>query len=252
MAKAGKRVALVTGGTRGLGRSTAEHLLAQGWDVAVCGRREPEHPVQEAGATAWSTVADVRDAAVAEKLVADVVARFGRLDLLVNNAGGSPFNNLVDSSPKLMDRVVALNLLAPLYLSRAAYPALRDSGGGVVNIASISGTRPSPGTTAYGAAKAGLISATKSLAMEWGAAVRINAIVVGLVEDIEQVEHYGGESGIARISAALPMGRMVRGSDLGPIISWLASDAAKFLSGAEIALHSGGEAPPHLLLGQSG
>lgn len=248
MAEQERRVALITGGTRGLGRSIAEHLLAAGWNVAVCGRSLPDQPVRAGAAEAWACAADVRDPEAVERLIGDVAAHFGRLDLLVNNAGGSPHRSLEDSSPRLIERVVALNLLAPLNLCRAAFPALRERRGSVVNIASVSGRRPSPGTTAYGAAKAGLIHATESLAMEWGSAVRINAIVVGLVEDPEQTEHYGGDAGVARIAAALPMGRMVRGDDLGPLVEWLASPGAAFVTGAQIALHSGGETPMHMLL----
>lgn len=243
-----RRVALVTGGTKGLGRAIAEHLLTAGWDVAVCGRHLPTAPISVAGKEAWAAVADVRDPQDVERLLAATSARFGQLDLLVNNAGGSPLQNIVESSARLIERVVALNLLGPLYLCRAAYPALAKTGGSVVNITSVSGRRPSPGTTAYGAAKAGLISATESLAMEWGQKVRVNTVVVGLVEDPEQIEHYGGQLGVERIASNLPMGRMVRSEDLGPIISWLASSEAAFVSGAQIALHSGGEVPMHILL----
>ncbi len=248
MAEKERRTALITGGTRGLGRAIAEHLLAAGWTVAVCGRSLPDQPVRAGGGEARAYAVDVRDPEAVDGLIRGVVAQFGRLDLLVNNAGGSPHRNLEDSSSRLIERIVALNLLAPLNLCRAAFPALREQCGSIVNIASVSGRRPSPGTTAYGAAKAGLLSATESLAMEWGSAVRVNAIVVGLVEDPEQTEHYGGDAGVARIAAALPMGRMVRGGDLGPLVEWLASPAAAFVTGAQIALHSGGETPMHMLL----
>lgn len=243
-----ERVAIVTGGTRGLGRAIAERLLTDGWRVVVCGRRPPETPVQAGGREALALIADVRDPESCAGLVADVVARLGRLDLLVNNAGGAPKADMAESSPRLIEKIVALNLLAPLYLSQAAYPHLRASKGTIVNIGSVSGRRPSPGTTAYGAAKAGLFSATTSLAQEWGPEVRVNAIVVGLVEDPDQVEHYGGASGVARISAEIPLGRMARGNDLAGMVAWLTSRDAAYVSGACVELHGGGEPPAFLNL----
>lgn len=242
-----RRVVLVTGGTRGIGKAIAERLLGEGWDVAVCGRSVPEAAIAAPdGREAEFFAADIRSAEVADDLVAQVKARFGRIDLLVNNAGGSPKADLADSSPRLIDKIIALNLMAPLYLARAAQAVMRDQakGGQIINIASISGQRPSPGTTAYGAAKAGLLSATGSLAMEWGPAVRVNAIVVGLVEAADaQDEHYGGPEGIARLSATLPMGRMARGDDVAAAVAWLASPDAGYLTGANIPLHGGGERP---------
>lgn len=242
MSDEGARVALVTGGTRGIGRAIAERLLADGWQVAICGRRAPEAPVEDA----WFTPTDVRDPAAAEALVEAVVARFGRLDLLVNNAGGSPMASVAESPPSLLEKIVALNLLAPLYLSRAAQGALAESAGSVVNIASISGQRAAAGTVAYGAAKAGLLSATEGLAMEWGPRVRVNAIVVGLVENPDQSEHYGGLEGVAKIGAKVPMGRMARGADVAAAVAWLASPDAAYVTGARIAVHGGGEPPAFL------
>ena len=250
MAGEKRRVALVTGGTRGIGRAIAERLLADGWDVAIAARKLPEAAIGTAGREAWATTSDIRDASAAAALVDAVLNRFGRLDLLVNNAGGSPKVDLVESSTGLIDKVIALNLLAPLYLCHAAHPALRAANGSVVNIASISGARASPGTTAYGAAKAGLLSATESLAMEWGPHVRVNAIVVGLVENPDQIEHYGGAEGVARISAKLPLRRMARGADVAGTVAWLASSEAGYVSGARIALHGGGEPPAFLALAQ--
>ncbi|MES2042754.1 MAG: SDR family oxidoreductase [Pseudomonadota bacterium] len=241
-----RRVAIVTGGTRGLGKAIAERLLRDGWDVAVCGRNVPETPIAAGGNVAQALTADVRDPASGSAMVAEAVARFGRLDLLVNNAGGAPYAMVADSSPRLIEKIIALNLSGPLFVSQAAYPHLREAGGSIVNIASVSGRRPSPGTTAYGAAKAGLLSATTSLAMEWGPEVRVNAIVVGLVEDPDQVEHYGGEAGVARIGATIPMRRMARGSDLAATVAWLASREAGYVSGACLELHGGGEPPAFL------
>ncbi|TZG29379.1 SDR family oxidoreductase [Sphingomonas montanisoli] len=238
------RVALITGGTRGIGKATADRLLADGWRVVVCGRTAP---ADEGGAVFIQ--ADIRDAQVAEDLVAQVKERFGRLDLLVNNAGGSPNVGLADSSAKLVERVIALNLLGPIYLARAAHAVMvgQAEGGSVINIASVSGKRASPGTVAYGAAKAGLLSATSGMAMEWGPKVRVNAIIVGLVEAEEgQDDHYGGPAGVARISDMLPMKRMAWGADIANAVAWLASDQAAYVSGAELAVHGGGEVPAYL------
>lgn len=244
-----RRVAIVTGGTRGLGRSIAERLLGDGWDVLVCGRRLPDIPVTGGGAQAHAVTADVRDPDAAGALVAEAIARFGRLDLLVNNAGGAPAADFASSSLRLVERIIALNLLGPLYVTHAAFAHLGATGGSVVNIASVSGVRPSPGTTAYGAAKAGLISATTSLAQEWGPhGVRVNAIVVGLVEDPDQTQHYGGPEGVTRIGARIPLGRMARGGDLADVVAWLASPGAGYVSGACIELHGGGEPPAFLTL----
>src|SRR5690606_12671136 len=111
----------------------------------------------------------VREPDQVTALVDGIVARFGRLDVLVNNAGGAPWADSATASPRFNERIVALNLLAPLTVSQAAYRVMRDQegGGAIVNIASVSGVRPSPGAAAYAAAKAGLLSLTRTLAVEW-------------------------------------------------------------------------------------
>lgn len=244
-----KRVALVTGGTRGIGRAIAMRLLGDEWDVVICARTPPEKPVISSGRSAHFLDADLRDADAVEMLMAQLLDRTGRLDLVVNNAGGSPALDLAASPASLIEKIVALNLVAPLLLARAAYPALRKAGGGsLVNIASISGRRAAPGTTAYGAAKAGLINATSGLAMEWAPDVRVNAIVLGLVENPDQIEHYGGAEGIARISAGVPMKRLARGEDVAACVAWLASPEASYVTGSAIDLHGGGEIPAFLAL----
>ncbi len=247
-----QRLALITGGTRGLGLAITQRLLQDGWQVVVCARSLPDAPIAVAARTAHAIAGDLRQPGEPDRLVSEVIARFGRLDLLVNNAGGSPMAEIAGSSASLIDKIVALNLTAPLHMARAAYPFLRESQGCVVNIASISGRRPAPGTVAYGAAKAGLISATQGLAMEWGPYVRVNALIVGMVDNPDQVDHYGGPEGIARISALLPMRRMAHGVDIASAVAWLASDEATYVSGAAIEIHGGGEIPAFLSLAKRG
>ena len=244
------RVALVSGGTRGLGRAIACRLLGEGWRVFVCARREPEEPIVSDGRQAEFAAVDVRDGNAIEALIQQIADAADGLDLLVNNAGGSPAVEVAASPGTLIDKIIALNLIAPMQLARNAFPYLQKTGGSVVNIASISGLRPARGTVAYGAAKAGLINATKGLAMEWAPDVRVNAVVVGLVENPDQFEHYGGVEGAARIARVVPMQRMARGEDVAACVSWLASSEAAYVSGAAIELHGGGEIPAFLMLGE--
>lgn len=247
-----KRVALVSGGTRGLGRAIAQRLLGEGWNVSVCARRAPVDPIAVGSATAHVVTGDLRNASEAERVVRETLEQQQRIDLVVNNAGGTPYASLEDSSPALIEKIVALNLLAAIYLSRAALTALRSRNGMIVNIASISGRRPAPGTVAYGAAKAGLIAATEGMAMEWAPQVRCNALVVGLVDCPDQVDHYGDEETAARIALSVPMGRLASGSDVADCVAMLAADTARYLTGATIDLHGGGELPAFIALNQSG
>lgn len=245
MAENEGRVALVTGGARGIGRAIAERLLANGMTVVICGRNAPEDLPRHGDAIAAFEACDVRSAEDVNAMVDRIVARHGRLDLAVNNAGGSPEAAAATASPRFSERVLALNLLGPLHVAQAANRIMQDQaqGGAIVNIASVSGTRPSPGTAIYGAAKAGLLNLTELLAMEWGPAVRVNAVIVGLVATEAAIEHYGGEDGMKRIDAMLPLGRMARGEDVANAVAFLASPDAAYVSGARIAVHGGGERP---------
>jgi NAD(P)-dependent dehydrogenase (short-subunit alcohol dehydrogenase family) len=235
------RVAIVTGGTRGLGRQIAAVLAGAGARVVVCGRSMPDDLPEGVHFHA----ADVRDPDQAQALVAAVVAEHGRLDILVNNAGGSPQADAATASPRFFDAILKLNLNAPMYMAQAAYAPMQAAGGGsVVNIASVSGIRPSPGTAAYGAAKAGLLNLTQSLAQEWGAAgIRVNAIIVGLVETETAGETYGDEAARAAVAASLPLGRMGNGTDIAGAVLWLCSGLAAWVSGARINVDGGGERP---------
>jgi NAD(P)-dependent dehydrogenase (short-subunit alcohol dehydrogenase family) len=241
-------VALVTGGTKGVGRGIAARFLEAGAEVVITARSEPEAPVAAAGRTAAFTPADVRDPEQAAAVVAFAVKRFGRLDSVVNNAGGSPAAEAATASPRFSEAIIRLNLLAPLHVAQAANAVMQDQdgGGSIVNISSVSGLRPSPGTAAYGAAKAGLLSLTTTLAMEWGPKVRVNAVTPGYIETEQSHLHYGDADGVAAVAATLPLRRMGSPADIGDACVFLASPLAAYVSGANLAVHGGGERPPFL------
>ena len=145
-----------------------------------------------------------------DAVMACTVERFGRLDVLVNNAGGSPPADTATASPRFTAGIIALNLTAPIVCAQRANAVMQaqDGGGTIVNIASVSGVRASPNTLAYGAAKAGLLNATKTMAVEFAPKVRVNAVVVGLVVTEQAHLFYGDEEGIAAVGATVPLGRM--------------------------------------------
>lgn len=238
----GGRIVLVTGGVRGVGAGISEVFAGQGAVVITCARRPVEGLPYEFHAC------DVRDPEAAAGLIAAIVDRHGRLDVVVNNAGGSPFAMAADASPRFHHKVIELNLLAMLHVSQAANAVMQhqSGGGSVVSISSLSGHRPSPGTAAYGAAKAGVDSLTATLAVEWAPKVRVNAVVAGMVATEQAELFYGDDESQAAVAATIPMGRLARPADIGWAAAFLASDAASYISGACLAVHGGGEPPPYL------
>jgi NAD(P)-dependent dehydrogenase (short-subunit alcohol dehydrogenase family) len=241
-------VVLITGGSRGIGRGIAEAFLGAGADVAVCGRKEPDELPNAAGKSAVFVGADVRDAEQVEKMVDEVVERLGRLDVLVNNAGGAPFAEAATVSPRFSEKVIQLNLTAALHCAQQANRVMQgqDTGGSIINIASVSGVRPSPGTAAYGAAKAGLINLSGTLAIEWGPKVRVNTISASMILTEQAHLHYGDEDGIARVAETVPLKRLGTPEDIAGACLYLASPLASYVSGANLVLHGGGETPAFL------
>ncbi|MGV3564029.1 MAG: SDR family oxidoreductase [Nocardioides sp.] len=237
------RVVLVTGGTRGIGRGITTAFLDAGATVVTCSRSEVE-PVPGSS----HRVCDVRDAEAVTALVEEVVAEHGRLDVLVNNAGGAPATDAATASPRFHDKILALNLSAPLVLAQAANRVMQAqaTGGAIVNISSISAHRPAPTIAAYGAAKAGLDSLTRSLAMEWGPRVRVNAIDVGLCRTEQTDDHYGDDTRVAAIESTIPLGRMATPTEVGHVAVFLASPLASYVSGARVSCDGGGEPPVFL------
>jgi NAD(P)-dependent dehydrogenase (short-subunit alcohol dehydrogenase family) len=242
------RVALVTGGTKGIGLGITRALLAAGATVVTCSRSDAE-PVPGTK----HHVCDVRDPEAVQALVGSTVSELGRLDVLVNNAGGAPAADAATASPRFHEKIVGLNLLAPLLCAQAANAVMQaqETGGVIVNISSVAASRPAPTIAAYAAAKAGLDSLTASLAMEWAPRVRVNAIDVGLCRTEQTDDHYGDEASVAAIEATIPLRRMARPEEVGNVAAFLASDLASYVSGATVACHGGGE-PPAFLIVQKG
>lgn len=238
----GSRVVLITGGVRGVGAGISAVFAAQGATVVTCARRPVEGSPYEFHSC------DIRDDDSVRALIDAIVERHGRLDVVVNNAGGSPFVLAADASAKFSTKIIELNLIGALSVSTHANAVMQnqDSGGCIVNISSVSGHRPTPGTAAYGAAKAGIDNLTSTLAVEWAPKVRVNSVVVGMVETEQSELFYGDADSIAAISKNVPLGRLAKPADIGWATAFLASEAASYISGASLQVHGGGE-PPHYL-----
>lgn len=241
-------VVLVTGGVRGVGAGISRAFLGAGATVVTCARRPGDEPVEVDGRAAEFIACDVRDPEQVQAMIDSIVATHGRLDTVVNNAGGAPFALAADASPRFHSKIVELNLLSPLLVAQTANAVMQrqETGGSIVNISSVSGARPSPGTAAYGAAKAGIDSLSTSLAVEWAPRVRVNSVVVGLVETEQSHLHYGGPDGLAAVGATVPLGRMAQPADIGNCATFLASPLASYVSGSTLTVHGGGERPAFL------
>ena len=236
------RVVLVTGGVRGVGAGISAVFAGQGATVVTCARR----PVD--GLPYEFIPCDVRDDDSVKALVDGIVERHGQLDVVVNNAGGSPYVLAADASARFSTKIIELNLLGPLSVSHHANEHMQnqENGGCIVNVSSVSARRPTPGTAAYGAAKAGVESLTATLAVEWAPKVRVNSLVVGMVETEQSELFYGDAESVAAISANVPLGRLAKPADVGWAAAFLSSDLASYISGASLEVHGGGE-PPHYL-----
>jgi NAD(P)-dependent dehydrogenase (short-subunit alcohol dehydrogenase family) len=239
---------IVTGGTKGIGAGIAQGFLRSGVQVMVCARNEPESLPAADGRTAAFAIADVRDPEQARRVIATGADMFGGVDVVVSNAGGAPPAAAATASPRFHAKVIELNLIAPLHVAQAANAVMQEQsdGGSIIMIGSVSGTRPSPGTAAYGAAKAGLHHLVSSLAIEWAPKVRVNTVVPGFVATDASLPHYGEAGAAAAVGAGVPLGRMATPQDVADACQFLASPRASYISGASLTLHGGGEPPAFL------
>ncbi len=246
------RVVLVTGGTKGVGRGIVERYLEAGATVVATARHLPDRPIAVADhpdRPAHFVAADLRDPDQAAAAVDQAVELGGgRLDAVINNAGGSPPADAATASPRFTEAIIRLNLLAPLHVAQRANAVMQGQadGGSIVNIGSVSGIRPSPGSAAYGAAKAGLVNLTQTLAIEWAPAVRVNLVTGGMIVTEQAELFYGDEAGQARVAATVPMARLATPRDIADACLYLTSSMASYVTGANLVVHGGGEKPAFL------
>tara|TARA_B100000686_G_C16784652_1_gene974385 strand:- start:1250 stop:2053 length:804 start_codon:yes stop_codon:yes gene_type:complete len=242
------QVVIVTGGSKGIGRVIAESFLNAGAEVLTCARNTPETAISTEDRQAEFMNCDVRDYEQIKSVINFCAERYGRLDILINNAGGAPPADSSSVSERFTRSVIDLNLVAPLLFSQEAARLMKATvdTGVILNISSVSGMRANPLGVAYGAAKAGVINATETLALEWGPSVRVVAITAGLILTEESRSFYGDDESVARIAETLPMRRLGDPQDIANACLFAASDKAEWLSGSNIVIHGGGDKPSYL------
>jgi NAD(P)-dependent dehydrogenase (short-subunit alcohol dehydrogenase family) len=242
-----RRVALVTGAAQGIGAAIASRLAADGVNLALAdlGPRERTAEVATSlaeahGITAQAYHVDIRDSASCQRLVKDVVADFDGLDILVNNAGVNARGNTVEMPESTWLDVVDTNLNGTYRMSVAAYPALRERQGAVVNLASTAGLIAVKGSAAYAVSKAAIIHMTRVFALEWAQdKVRVNAVGPTIVPTAMTADVRDNPDYMREKLASIPMGQMVQASDVAEAVVWLASPAARLVTGQTLFVDGG-------------
>jgi 2-deoxy-D-gluconate 3-dehydrogenase len=238
------RVAIVTGASRGLGRAAALALAAEGVRVLAVARSAEALSDLAAGSgdRIAAAVCDMLDLAEVAALPAKALERFGRLDIIVNNAGLAPAGAFTEQDDALWQRLFTVNVFAPVALSRSAAPQMIAQGSGkIINVASTSGILGKPTLVAYSASKGALIQMTKALAGEWAPhGIQVNAIAPGAYETQAQSAVLDDDDIRRRRLRKIPAGRMGRPDEFGPLVCLLASSASDFIAGA-VLVTDGGE-----------
>jgi NAD(P)-dependent dehydrogenase (short-subunit alcohol dehydrogenase family) len=240
------QVAVITGGRQGIGRRTAELLAARGYRIAILDLREAAETVkaiEAKGGTAMSCRGSVAEEAVVEDFARRVLAAFGRVDVLVNNAGISLIAPAEETSAADFRNVIEINLVGPFLLARVFGKKMLEAGSGsIVNVASVAGLVAVSDRAAYNASKHGLIGLTRTLAAEWGGrGVRVNAVCPGWVKtEMDEADQAGGSYTDADITGRIPMARFASPDDIARAIAFLADGGESgFVNGVTLSVDGG-------------
>lgn len=243
------KVVLITGGGTGLGRAMAEFMGQLGASVAIVGRRgevlaETQADLESRGISVWSRALDIRDAGVVEDGVSGILEAMGRIDMLVNNAGGQFPQAAMDISPRGLDAVLRTNLYGTIYMTQAVARVMAKSGGGsIVNIVVSLLDRGIPGVAHTMAARAGVVGYMRTVAREWGPYnIRINAVGPGMIDTAgfrKEMVQTGDPTVVERTQKAVPLRRLGRPEDIAAAVAFLGSPAAAYITGEYLTVDGG-------------
>jgi NAD(P)-dependent dehydrogenase (short-subunit alcohol dehydrogenase family) len=238
------KAAIVTGGTRGIGRGIVRGFHEAGYRVLVCARSEPEKSLRDGDREASFMACDVRDPEQVDAVVERAHQDFGRLDVLINNAGGTPSSDIATASPRFHRAIVELNMLAPLTFSVSANRVMQQQaqGGSIIFISSVSSNFPEIEAVSYAGAKAGLDTMSIGLAKALAPKVRVNTVTVGLAATPDSAQFYTDDAD-ANLAAKIPMGRMATPDDVADACLLLCDERARYITGAKLACHGGRQTP---------
>ena len=242
------KTVVITGGSKGIGLEITKTFLKHQANVIILARNKPKRKIQSKGNKGYFIECDIRNTESIDSALKDIASKYKSIDVLINNAGGAPMADSLTASPKFHEAIIDLNLTAPLNLSQKIAKKMikQKAVSNIINISSVTATRPTPGSAAYGAAKGALVNLTKTLAVEWAPKIKVNSIIVGYIETENSILHYGSKSEIKKVAKTIPLKRMGQPKDVANACVFFASDLAEWVTGSALEVHGGGESPAYL------
>ena len=242
------KTVVITGGSKGIGLEITKTFLKHQANVIVLARNKPKRKIQSKGNAGYFIECDIRNTDSIDSAIKAIASKYKSIDVLINNAGGAPMADSLTASPKFHEAIIDLNLTAPLNLSQKIAKKMikQKTVSNIINISSVTATRPTPGSAAYGAAKGALVNLTKTLAVEWAPKIKVNSIIVGYIETENSILHYGSKSEIKKVAKTIPLKRMGQPQDIANACVFFASDMAEWVTGSALEVHGGGESPAYL------
>lgn len=242
------KTVVITGGSKGIGLEITKTFLKHQANVIILARNKPKRKIQSKGNAGYFIECDIRNTESIDSAIKDIASKYKSIDVLINNAGGAPMADSLTASPKFHEAIIDLNLTAPLNLSQKIAKKMikQKTVSNIINISSVTATRPTPGSAAYGAAKGALVNLTKTLAIEWAPKIKVNSIIVGYIETENSILHYGSKSEIKKVAKTIPLKRMGQPQDIANACVFFASDLAEWVTGSALEVHGGGESPTYL------